>query len=210
MDHNLFNDVVTSEDELRLLLGMPSELVLRKQLPALDPHSRAFIALSPFVLISTANATGECGVSPRGDAPGAVLVLDDRRLVIPDRPGNRRIDTLRNIVANPQVGLLFLIPGVEETLRVNGRAYLTRDEALLERTAAQGKRPKLAIGVEVRECFLHCAKAFRRSRLWDSTCWPERSALPTLGQMLIDQLQLQVTAEALDCDIEEGYATRLY
>ncbi len=124
--------------------------------------------------------------------------------------GNRRIDTLRNIIANPQVGLLFLIPGVEETLRVNGRASISRDEALLERTTARGKRPSLVIGVEVRECFLHCAKAFRRSGLWDATSWPERSALPTLGQILVDQLQLQTTAEALDCDLEEAYAKRLY
>ncbi len=210
MEQNVFNDIVASEAELREILGAPSDLVLRKQLPALDAHCRAFIALSPFLLISSANAAGECDVSPRGDAPGSVLVLDDRRLVIPDRPGNRRIDTLRNIIANPQVGLLFLIPGVEETLRVNGRAYVSRDEALLERAVARGKRPSLVIGVEVRECFLHCAKAFRRSGLWDSTRWPERSALPTLGQILVDQLQLQTTAEALDCDIEEGYATRLY
>src|SRR5688572_5290298 len=130
MEHNAFNDIVTSEAELREILGAPRDLVLRKQLPALDVHCRAFIALSPFLLISSANAAGECDVSPRGDAPGSVLVLDDRRLVIPDRPGNRRIDTLRNIIANPQVGLLFLIPGVEETLRVNGRAYVSRDEAL--------------------------------------------------------------------------------
>src|SRR5689334_23365886 len=159
-----FTDLVTSEEALRDLLGHPSELVIKKQLPALDRHCRNYIALSPFMLLGTANAAGDCDVSPRGDAPGFVAVLDDKYIAIPDRPGNRRIDSLRNIVQNGKVGLLFMIPGVEETLRINGRACLTREPALLERLTARGKVPTLAIGVEVEEAFLHCAKAFKRSQ----------------------------------------------
>jgi PPOX class probable FMN-dependent enzyme len=204
-------DVVTSETALREMLGEPSELSLRKQLAALDGHCRTFIALAPFLLIGTAGTSGACDVSPRGDAPGFVLVLDEHTLVIPERPGNRRADTLRNIVQTSAVGLLFMIPGVEETLRVNGRAQLVRDAALLDRLQAQGKRPVLAIGVEVEECFLQCAKALKRSRLWQQEQWPDRAALPTMGQMLLDQARLPgVTLEQLDCTIEESYTHRLY
>src|SRR5689334_4506295 len=184
MEPHRFTNPITSEAELRVLLGEPSELARRKQLAALDQHCRAFIALSPFLLIGTADATGAFDVSPRGDAPGFVLALDDRTLVIPDRPGNRRVDTLRNIVQTGAVGLLFMIPNVEETLRVNGRAWVVRDADLLERAAARGKRPLLAIGVEVRECFLQCAKALKRSQLWNPAGWPDRAALPSLAQML--------------------------
>jgi len=206
-----FRDTVTSEAGLREIIGEPSELVLRKQLPALDAHCRAFIARSPFVLVGTANRRGMCDVSPRGDAPGFVLVLDDRTLLIPDRPGNRRIDSFRNVLENPHVGLLFVIPGFEETLRVNGRARLVRDADLLAQLAAKSKTPTIALGVEVREAFLHCAKAFKRSALWQSETWPERGVLPSLGAMLQDQVRPEeMTAEQLDCQIEESYVKRLY
>src|SRR2546421_5870904 len=158
-----FRDIVTSEEVLRELIGSPSNLAIRKQLSSLDPHCQNFIARSPFLLISSVDASGTCDVSPRGDAPGFVLILDEKTLVIPERPGNRRIDTLRNILQTSAVGLLFMIPGVEETLRVNGHACLVRDTTLLERTTAQGKQPLIAIGVEVKECFLHCAKSLKRS-----------------------------------------------
>lgn len=206
-----FSAVVADEAELRGLIAPPGELVLRKQLEALDDHSRAFIGASPFVLVASADAGGRCDVSPRGDAPGFVQVYDEATLIIPDRPGNRRLDTLRNILANPQLGLLFLIPGVEETLRVNGRACLVRDEAVLERCLVQGKRPALAIAVEVQEVFFHCAKAFKRSRLWQPEGWPAGSPLPSLGKVLMDQTRMaNTTAEELDCLIEESYAQRLY
>jgi PPOX class probable FMN-dependent enzyme len=206
-----FTDVVTSEAALRALLGEPSELVVRKQLSALDQHCRAFIALAPFLTIATTSAAGACDVSPRGDAPGFVAVLDDRTLLIPERPGNRRFDTLRNIIDTGMVGLLFIIPGIEETLRVNGRACLVRDAAILEGLAARGKLPWLAIAVEVEECFLHCAKAFKRSRLWDQAAWPERAALPSLAQMLNDQVCLSSTSvEALEARIAESYTKNLY
>jgi PPOX class probable FMN-dependent enzyme len=206
-----FTDLVTSEAELRELLGEPRELVIKKQLPALDHHCRAFIARSPFLLLGTANEDGDCDISPRGDAPGSVLVLDDRTLVIADRPGNRRIDSLRNIVQNGGVGLLFMVPGVEETLRVNGRASIVRDADLLARLEAREKVPTLAIVVTVEEAFLHCAKALKRSQLWDAATWPERTALPTLAQIIHDQVPMpDVTVEELDASFEEGYRKRLY
>lgn len=188
-----FTDIVTSEEQLRELLGTPGDSAVRKQLSFLDPHSRTFISASPFVLIGSVNNAGNLDVSPRGDASGFVQVLDEKTLVIPERPGNRRLDTLRNILQTSAVGLLFLVPGVEETLRVNGRARLVKDAALLERFVVQGKQPKIAIVIEVEECFLHCAKAFKRSKLWDATIWPERKSLPSAGQIWLDQIRLQDT-----------------
>ncbi len=194
-----FQNVIRSEAELREIVGQPRDLVLRKQLPALDAHCRAFIARSPFVLVGTANARGDCDVSPRGEGPGFVLILDDRTLLIPDRPGNKRVDALRNVLENPHVGLLFIIPGMEETLRVNGRASLVRDPDLLDRMRAEGHAPALAIGVSIDEAFLHCAKAFKRSHLWQSESWPDRSEMPTMGEMLMDQVRpAGTTAEDLD------------
>jgi uncharacterized protein len=206
-----FTELITTEEDLRDLLGQPSALVIKKQLPALDRHCRTFISLSPFMLLGTANAEGDCDVSPRGDAPGFVAVLDDKHIAIPDRPGNRRIDSLRNIVHNGKVGLLFMIPGVEETLRINGRACLTREPALLAQLTARGKVPTLAIGVEVEEAFLHCAKAFKRSQLWDNATWPERGVLPTLAEMVNDQVMIpDLSLPEIERGIAESYAKRLY
>ena len=206
-----FHDVVTGPEELRELVGQPNELTVQMVLPALDQHCRAFIAHSPFLLIGTSNSAGRGDVSPKGDPPGFVQVLDDRTLVIPDRPGNRRLDTLMNIVGNPEVGLLFLVPGMEETLRVNGRATIVRDEELLDSTIVNGKRPLLAIVVEVHEAFLHCAKAFKRSRLWDADSRVERGEIASLAQMLMDQTNPEdCTVEDLQDFIDESYKTTLY
>src|SRR5205814_4961602 len=139
------------------------ERALLKERGVLDEQCRAFIARSPFLLLATSGASGRCDVSPKGDPPGFVVVLDEHRLAIPDRLGNKRLDGMRNILENPHVGLIFLIPGREETLRVNGRASIVRDVELLTRLAAQGKLPQLAIAVETEEVFFHCPKAFRRS-----------------------------------------------
>lgn len=207
----MFSDVVTTENQLREIIGLPSEIVLRKQRPALDRHSKALIAKSPFLLLATSNTAGWCDVSPRGDAPGFARVLDDMTLVVPERPGNRRADSLRNILENPRVGLLFVIPNVEETLRVNGRAQIVRDAPILDRMAVQGKRPLLAIAVAVEEVFLHCAKAFKRSKLWQPDQWPDRAELPSLAEMLIDQVKPNgITVDELECSIEESYVKRLY
>jgi PPOX class probable FMN-dependent enzyme len=206
-----FNDLVTSEAQLREIVGVPAARPVLKERSSLDAHCRAFIARSPFLLIATAGADGRCDVSPKGDAPGFVLVLDDRRLVIPDRPGNRRLDGMTNLVANPHIGLIFLVPGREETLRVNGRAWITRDPELRARCAVRGKTPLLAIGVEVEQCFMHCGKALRRSHLWMQDKWPDADALPSLARVLFDQIQPKgVTLNEYECDLEEDAANRLY
>jgi PPOX class probable FMN-dependent enzyme len=206
-----FRDVVTSADELRALVGEPSEIAVKKQVATIDVHCREFIGRSPFVLLATSDAAGRCDVSPKGDGPGFVLVLDDRHLVIPDRPGNRRLDGMRNLVANPHVGLIFLIPGKEETLRVNGQAWIVRDEALLERMAFAGKRPQLAIGVQVEECFMHCAKAFKRSKLWDARQWPDLTRLAPAAQMLLDHAKPEgMTIEQMERRLQDGYEKNLY
>ena len=205
----MFHDVVTSLDDLRALVGEPSELARAKQLGALDKHCRAFIARSPFMLMATANAAGQCDVSPKGDAPGFVRVLDDTHLVVPDRPGNKRLDGMSNVLANPHVGLLFLVPGVGETLRVNGRAVILRDQEILASLAVEGKRPLLAIGVEVEEVFLHCARSFRRGRLWDQPSWPGPDALPSMPCILYEQTGGAMSLEALEARNAESLA-RLY
>ena len=203
--------VVASEAELRELYGRPGERAIAKEQSILNEDCRAFIAHSPFLVLGTAGADGRCDVSPKGDAPGFVHVLDERHLAIPDRLGNNRLDGMRNVVENPHVGLIFFIPGREDTLRVNGRAWLTRDERLLDAMIARGKRPSLAIGVEVEEAYLHCAKAFKRSGLWDAASWPARAALPSLAQMLLDQVgPCETTLDELERRVAESYASRLY
>jgi PPOX class probable FMN-dependent enzyme len=204
-----FRKPVTSEAELRALIGKPSNLALAKEHRTLDAHCRAFIARSPFLLLATSGSTGQCDVSPKGDAPGFVLVLDELRLLIPDRPGNKRLDGMQNLLQNPHVGLIFLIPGVEETLRVNGRAWIVRDE--VARCEAKGKVPTLGIGVEVEEAFLHCAKAFKRSGLWEPARWPALDGLAAPAQMLYDHMQPPgKTVADVERALQESYIQRLY
>jgi len=186
MNQSIFHDIVASEQELRDLIGFPGPIAVAKQIDRLDAHCRAFIARSPYMLLGTGDASGRCDVSPKGDTPGFVVVLDDTHLIIPDRPGNNRLDGMRNILSNPRVGLLFLVPGQKQTLRVNGRACLVRDEALRERLSVAGKRPALAIGVEVDEVFMHCGKASMRSRLWEPQHWPAADGLPSAACMLLE------------------------
>jgi uncharacterized protein len=208
-----FENVVASIEELREIVEAPppGARSLRKERATLDAHSRAFIALSPFLLMATADADGRCDVSPKGDASGFVQVLDDRRLIIPDRPGNRRLDGMQNLVRNPHIGLIFLVPGREETLRVNGRAWITRDPEMLRTSIVQGKTPLLAVGVEVEQCFFHCAKALIRSHLWAHDQWPARDALPSYACMVFDQVRPEgATVEDYERDIAENNATRLY
>ena len=207
----MFRHVVTSERELRDILGSPSERAVKKDIAGLDEHGRAFIARSPFLLLATSSATGRCDVSPKGDAPGFARVLDDHHLVVPERPGNRRLDGMRNIVENPHVGMIFLIPGREETLRVNGRAWIVRDADLLVSLAARGKEPPVAIGVEIEECFFHCPKAFRRSELWEPAGWPDRDALPSMACVIYDQVRPEgKTLEEYQRESEEGLRRTLY
>jgi uncharacterized protein len=208
-EQTAFTDVLGSTDELAALYGAPVEAVVNKIIDRLDGHCRDFIARAPFVLVATADTDGNCDVSPKGGAPGFVGVLDDRRLAIPDAPGNRLVYSLKNVVSSRRVGLLFLIPGMEETLRVNGRACLTRDEALLERLAVDAKPPKLAIGVEVEEAFLHCAKAFKRSALWRPGEWPSTDGLASPAQIWRDHMALEMTTEDVQEFVDDDYATNL-
>lgn len=199
---------IRSLEALRAVYGPVGERSARKQLPALDPHCRRFVELSPFVLLASHGADGLCDVTPRGDAPGFVVVDDERTLLIPDRPGNNRLDSLRNILVNPGVGLLFLVPGVDETLRVNGRASIEDEPHLLDRFVVDGKRPRTVLRIAVEEAYLHCGKAFMRSRLWDPGSQVERSTLPSMGEMLRDQLSL-ASAETQD-EMLARYTATLY
>ena len=203
-------EIASSEAELRTLYGAPSELSARKSLSQLDAHCRTFIERSPFLCLSTAAADGTADVSPRGDAPGFVRVLDDHALLIPDRLGNNRIDSLRNVLQNANVGLLFLVPGVDETLRVNGLAQVVVRSTLLEACAVNGKVPKTGLLIEVREAFLQCAKALIRSRLWTDEYRLARDQLPTLGKILVDQIGLATPVGELEAMIEKAYCEKLY
>lgn len=181
-------EAVGSVEALRERYGEPPPLIDRKVLPALDRHCRRFIARSPLVMVATADASGACDVSPRGDPPGFVQVLSDHRLAIPDRKGNNRLDAYRNVLENPRVGLCFVVPGVDDTLRVNGRAAIVAGDAeLLQSMAVAGVVPTAALVVDVEEAFLHCGRAFKRGRVWDPDGYAARGELPTLGEMLRDQ-----------------------
>ena len=174
---------IRDEAELRSLLGMPTDLVRAKVRDRLDHLTRQFVERSPFVLLATSAPDGSCDVSPRGDPPGFVRVLDERKLLLPERPGNRLADSLRNVLGNAHVGLLFLIPGIGDTLRVNGRATLVTDEELLAASAVEGKVPRLGLMIEVDQVFTHCPKAFLRAGLWDPSRFVDRSALPSPGEI---------------------------
>ncbi|MDQ3756725.1 MAG: pyridoxamine 5'-phosphate oxidase family protein [Actinomycetota bacterium] len=203
--------MIGSVDELRELYPPPKQRALDKEISTLDDHCRAFVGLSPLVLMGTAGADGRCDVSPRGGPPGFVAVLDERRLAIPDLPGNLRLDSLRNIVENPRVGLLFVIPGLDETLRVEGRAWIVQDDDVLEHCKVRGKRRAVAIGVEVETAFVHCAKAFRRGEIWDPEAWPDRSGMASIACMLRDHVgAMDTTVEQLQAALDHGYATNTW
>ena len=202
-------DGIADAATLRSHYGAVSALAERKVLSRLDPHARAFIGLSPFLVLATADPAGRVDASPRGDAPGFVLALDDATLLLPDRPGNNRVDSYGNIVAHSGVGLIFFVPGIEETLRVNGNARIVTEAALLARTEAQGKIPKAGLLIEVGEVFFHCAKALKRAKVWDASRHVARSAFPTLGRIIADQTSVCDATEA-DARIDEGYRTGLY
>jgi PPOX class probable FMN-dependent enzyme len=199
---------IDSLDQLRTLYPAAKERSVKKQLSALDVHCRRFIELSPFVVLASANPAGAMDASPRGGAPGFVKVRDDKTLLIPDAPGNNRLDTLENIIGTGKLGLFFMIPGVDETLRVNGSARLLTDAKLLGLFDAEKRQPKLVIEVAVAEAYLHCAKALMRSKLWDPASLVERSVLPTMGQMLNIQIGIDAPAESEEA-MRARYATEL-
>ena len=202
--------LIESAQELRNLYGEPSELALKKSLNRLDRHCRRFIELSPFVVLASAGADGRVDCSPRGDPAGFVAILDDRTILLPDRRGNNRTDSLTNVLENAHVGMLFLIPGVNETLRLNGRATLTTDPALLEPLAVKGRVPRSGLRVEVEEVFLQCTKALVRARLWtDESHVDRKTALPSFGTMLADHAGL-ADGEAIDRRLRKRLGETLY
>ncbi|MCA9845051.1 MAG: pyridoxamine 5'-phosphate oxidase family protein [Dehalococcoidia bacterium] len=205
-----FSGVITTEAELREVAGNPSKGAVAKAIDRIDEHFAGFIAQSPFMLIGTSDAAGNQDVSPKGDPPGFVRVLDEHTLAIPDRPGNRRADTLSNMLQNPRVALYFLVPGVRETLRVQGRATIVRDEALRASMAVGDKAPHLAIVVDVEEAFMHCAKCMVRSNLWEPESWPPTGTVPDLGAALVDQLGLDVPKRVIIENLEKDTRDNLY
>ncbi len=202
--------MITSIEELDALFGQPKHTSVAKESAAMTELEQAFIRSSPFHLLATSHTDGTCDVSPRGDPPGSVQVLCDRTLILPEWAGNKRVDSLRNIVVNPQVGLLFIVPGLDETLRVNGTARLTTHAPLLARYAVQGKAPELAIIVHTEAVYMHCARAFRRSKLWDTATWPEPGTVPAMPAVLKDKLALPEPLAEIAAEREERYRQSLY
>jgi PPOX class probable FMN-dependent enzyme len=198
-------DEITTEEQLRALLGEPVPAALAKERTALADVDREWLAASPFCLVATSSADGECDVSPKGDPPGFTLVLDERTIAIPERAGNRRADGYRNILVNPHVGLIYLLPGRTDTLRINGRARLVTDAGLLDRMVVKGHRPVLAVVVEVEQVFHHCGKAFLRSQLWDPESW-RPDAVPTRARIAH---ALERKHEPLE-ELERYYSTATY
>ncbi len=195
--------------ELACLFGEPTVLAKKKNLDYIDEHARAFIGRSPFLVLSTADADGWPDASPRGDPPGFVLVEGPRTLLVPDRPGNNRVDSFHNLITNPKVGLLFLVPGHPHSLRVNGTARLLTDELLCQRLSMQGKAARAFLEVTALEVFFHCGKSLIRSRVWEPSHWPDRAGLASLGAILADQINTidLATAEGM---VAESIAKRLY
>jgi uncharacterized protein len=200
---------VTTIEHLRQLVGAPAEAVLQKDRARLHPWDRAWIAQSPFCLLATASAEGDCDVSPRGDPRGFVQVLDDQTLAIPERPGNKRADSLMNILATQRAGLLFVIPGRDTTLRVNGRATLVHDAEYMDAMVVNGHKPKLAIVLQTEQIFFHCAKAFMRSALWNPSTW-QPDALPSHAQIVKEAEARPASIEELENYYGPDYAKRLY
>ena len=207
---------IKAPKELRDLMGEPKELAARKSVSKLDRYSKEYISRSPFVCIGSADKNGKADVSPRGDPPGFVQVLDDSTLFIPDRPGNRRVDTMSNIISNPEIALLFLIPGFNDTLRVNGRAEVVRDDTLNAKSEVKGRQPTVGIKMHVEQVFFHCSKAFKRSGIWDADNRQDRTEMPSIGRMILEQtaeptsIISEAEFEEVDKFVEDGYREELY
>jgi PPOX class probable FMN-dependent enzyme len=205
-----FENPVTDAAALRKILGKPQSAVVNKSIDHLDKHCRTFIGRSPFVLVASSDESGNLDISPKGDPAGFTTILDDKTLVIPDRPGNRRADTYFNIIQNPKVGLIFLIPGKKETLRVSGSAQIIRDPDILQVMAVNRKVPVLGLAVHVQEAFFHCSKCMVRSGLWSPGEWPSLDGLPSLAEAVVDAAMLKVPTKIVDIVIKRDEKKRLY
>lgn len=205
-----FREVVTSDAELHAVVGQPPDRSIAKVIHSIDGHARQFIAHAPFVFVASAGKDGMIDVSPKGDPAGFVKVLNDRTLAIPDRLGNRQIDTFRNVLRNPNVGLIFLIPGVTYTLRVSGKAIIVRDLELRKSMAVNGKLPDHVLVIDVKRVLSHCPKCIIRSALWEPGAWPDTTDLPTFAETLKAHAKLAETAEEVQAIIDKGNRERLY
>jgi PPOX class probable FMN-dependent enzyme len=204
-----FDHAITDVAALRAQYHPASDGALRKTIDHIDAGARAFIDCSPFVVVATSGPAG-ADASPRGGPAGFVAVLDPHRLAIGDLAGNNRLDTFANVLAQPEIALLFLVPGLDETLRVNGRGTLTTDPAVLAATAIDGRQPRVALGIDVRECFVHCAKAFRRAGVWQPDSWAARAALPSAAAILREHVGIDAPADVIEADLEEAYAVTMW
>ena len=200
---------ISDVDDLRSRYHEATPAVLHKARPVIDPEAARLISLTPLIVIATTSASG-ADSSPRGGPPGFVVTLDEHTIAFADLAGNNRLDSYANLLENPAMGILFLVPGLEETLRVNGRARLTTDPDVLDRTAVDGRRPKLAVAIDVEECYVHCGKALRRSGLWDPSTWPDHERLPTAGEVIVDQFSLDMDPGVIDTDLEANYRETLW
>jgi uncharacterized protein len=206
---NRFRDVVTSEEQLRSVLGQPTERAAAKIMGVIDDYTRSFIAHAPFVFVASSGPDGMLDISPKGDPAGFVKVLDQTTIAIPDRPGNRRLDLYRNVLENPNVGLIFVIPGVTYTLRMSGTAIIVRDAELRAGMAINGKAPEHVLVVEIASVMAHCPKCMIRSNLWRSEAWPDTSTLPSFAEVLTAHARIG-TLEETQAVIDKGNRERLY
>ncbi|HIF08675.1 MAG TPA: pyridoxamine 5'-phosphate oxidase family protein [Sneathiellales bacterium] len=209
-NEHTFDEIITSREQLRAIVGEPFDVVVNKSIDHIDDICRRFIAASPFIMVATKGGNGLFDMSPKGDPAGFVEVLDDHTLAIPDRLGNKRHDTFENLLNNPEVGLFFLIPGNADTLRVSGTAKIVRDKALQARLAVNGKEPEFVLIVTVKEAMTHCPKCVKRSRLWEPDKWPDRSDVPTLAEAMVVHAKLSESVDELQELIDEDGKKRLY
>ncbi len=207
--HPLTSQIIHTEEQLRALIGEPAELTCAKISNRLNSQTRLFIERSPFICIATSDIAGNCDLSPRGDPAGFVRIFDDRTLLIPERPGNRIADSLRNMLANPHIGVLFFVPGITDTFRVNGRATVTVDAELLSPSSVEGKSPLMGILIDIDEAYTQCSKAFLRSQLWDPQLHVDPSTMPTGGEVHRAIQGQQFDAEQYDKERTERYSRRV-
>jgi PPOX class probable FMN-dependent enzyme len=205
-----FGETIVTRERLREIYRKPSHRIINKVIDRIDPICRAFIAACPFVVVATRGADGKLDLSPKGDPPGFILVLDDKSLAIPDRIGNNKLDTFENLLVHPEVGLFLLIPGNGDSLRISGKGQIVQNQRLQEQASINNKPPSAMLVVTVEEAFLHCAKAFTRSKLWQPELWPDRSGVPSLAEAMVAHGELEDTVPEMQAIIEKDAAERLY
>ena len=210
MPDDTLSHTIANVETLKEIIGEPKPAIANKEMQELDRHFRHFISLCPFLCISTADADGNQDLSPRGDPPGFVKILDDKTILIPDRKGNRRVDTMRNILENPNVGLMLMLPGIEEIVRINGKATITENAALLTDCAVDGRAPALGILVKIDDVFFHCAKAIIRSKLWEPGTLITRADFPTYGEIVRDQREPEGDVDMINARLKHTHKTELY